>query len=72
MKIPHFVPRNLLLSNTSNQTYKVKLSYFNGKTWIENKVLIDTGVSQSHYIPLPILVAIAQEHNFITYDGRLP
>jgi len=25
-KIPRFTPRNLLLSNISNQTYKVKLS----------------------------------------------
>jgi len=69
-KIPRFTSRHLLPSNIPNQTYKVKLSYFNGQTWIENKVLIDIGESQSHCIPLPILVAIAQEYSFITYDGH--
>ena len=67
---PHFNSRNLLPAITSSQTYKVKLSYFNGQTWIENKVLIDTGASQSHCIPLPLSVTIAQEYSFTTYDGR--
>jgi len=69
-KIPPFTSRHLLPSNIPNQTYKVKLSYFNEQMWIENKVLIDTGASQSHCIPLPIPVATAQEYSFITYDGH--
>jgi len=67
---PYFNARNLLPAITSNQTYKVKLSYFNGQAWIENKVLIDTGASQSHCIPLPLSVTVAQEYSFTTYDGR--
>ena len=38
-KIPRFTSKHLLPSNIREQTYKVKLSYFNGQTWIENKVL---------------------------------
>ena len=69
-KIPRFTSRHLFPSNIPNQTYKVKLSYFNGQTWIENKVLIDIGASHSHCIPLPIVVVTAQEYSFITYDGH--
>jgi len=69
-KTPQFNPRNLLVSNTTNQTYKVKLSDFNGLIWIQNKIFIDTRASQSHCILLPIFVTTAQEYNFITYDGR--
>ena len=49
---------------------QVKLSYFNGQTWIENNILIDTVASQSRYIPLPIPVATVQEYSFLIYDGR--
>ena len=44
------------MANTNNKTYKVKLEYFSGQTWIENKILIDTEASQCHYIPSPIPV----------------
>ena len=57
-------------TDSSNSTYKVKLEYFNGQTWIENKLLIDTGASQCHYIPLPIPVISISEYNFVTYDRR--
>ena len=46
------------------------MEYFNGQNWIENKILIDTGTSQCHCIPLPIVVSSAPEYNFVTYDGR--
>jgi len=69
-KIPRFNHRNLLLSNTNNYTYKVKLYYINEQIWIENKILIDTGAFQIHCIPLLIPVITSQEYNFITYDGR--
>ena len=69
-KNPCFNPGNLLLLNTNNKIYKVKLSYFNGQIWIQNKILIDIGASQSHHIPLPIPVIASQEYSFITYKGR--
>ena len=58
------------MANTNNKTYKVKLEYFNGQIWIENKILVDTGASQCHCIPLSILIISATEYNFVTYDGR--
>ena len=68
-RIPRFQPK-CIRTNFSNSTYKVKLEYFNGQTWIENKLLIDTGASQCHYIPLPIPVISISEYNFVTYDRR--
>ena len=46
------------------------LEYFNGQSWIENKILIDIGAPQSHCIPLPIPICNAQEYNFVTYNSR--
>ena len=54
----------------NNKTHKVKLEYFNGQTWIENKILIDTRSSQCHCIPLTLSVIIVSEYNFVSYDGR--
>jgi len=68
-KIPQFQPKSIkTISN--NSTYKVKLAYFNGQSWIDNKVLIDTRVSQCHCIPLPIPVFSTDNYNFVIYDGR--
>ena len=58
------------MPNTNNQTYKVKLEYFNRQTWIVNKILIDTCASQSHCVPLSMLLITAQEYNFVTYGRR--
>ena len=58
------------MTNANNKTYRVKLEYFNGQTWIENKVVIDTGTLQRHCVPLHIPVITASEYNFVTYDGR--
>ena len=69
-RMPKFQPKNIPMANTSSRTYKVKLEYFNGQTWIENKIFIDTGASQCHCIPLPILLISATEYNFVTYDDR--
>ena len=43
-RIPQFQPKSLKTLST-NSTYKVKLTYFNGQNWIDNKVLIDTEAS---------------------------
>jgi len=43
-KIPRFQPKTITTLSTTS-TYKAKLAYFNGQTWINNKVLIDTGAS---------------------------
>ena len=51
-------------------TFQVKLDYFNGQTWISNKILIDTGASQIYCIPLPTAVLTASEYNFVTYNGQ--
>ena len=66
--MPRFTP--LLLTTKRTSTYKVKLDYFNGQTWISNKIMIDTGASQSYCIPLPIAISTAPEYNFVTYDGQ--
>ena len=49
-RIPRFQPRSIK-ATSNNSTYKVKLAYFNGQSWIENKVLIDIGASRCHCIP---------------------
>lgn len=64
--MPRFQPKRL----NTNSTYKVKLAYFNGQLWIDNKVLIDTGASQCHCIPLLIPVFTTKNYNSVTYDGR--
>ena len=68
-RMPRFQPKSIKTTST-NSTYKVKLEYLNDKKWIENNVLIDTGASQYHCIPLPIPVIIASEYNFVTYNGK--
>ena len=52
IRIPRFQPKSITIANTNNRTYKIRLEYFNGQTGIENKILIDTGASQHHCIPL--------------------
>jgi len=59
-----------MMANPNNQTYKVKLEYFNAETWIENRIFIGICASQSHCGPLPTPIITAQEYNFVTYDRR--
>ena len=61
-----FNPRTITITNTNNRTYKVKLEYFNGYTWIKDKILIDTGTSQCYYITLSIPVSQAVTPQKIT------
>ena len=63
-----FNPRTI--TDTDNRTYKVKLEYFNGQTWITDKTLLGKKASQCHCISLRIPVSQATEYNFVTYDGR--
>ena len=66
--ISRFTSPSLTTKVTS--TYKVKLDCLNRQRWISNKILIDTGASQSHCIPLPIAVSTVSEYSFVTYNGQ--
>ena len=68
-RVLRFRPRSIKII-LSSSTYKVKLAYFNEQSWIDNKVLINTGASQCHIIPLPIPVFTTTNYNFVTYDRR--
>ena len=74
------LPKSLSFSNAiiknfnnlckRNSTHKVKLEYFNGKTWLKDIIVIDTGAYQCNCITPATLVTTTQNYSFVTYDGQ--